>query len=80
MPAIVFSNFNSKHVIMLRPYQLGEDLQKGTIAVNVEPADHAAGSPKPGDWIALDPRNPGVQFLVPQAVFAGFYVPATAVP
>lgn len=49
----------------MRPYQPGQDM--GGISVSKE--DQAAGSPKPGDMIARNPKNHAYQWLVAKVYF-----------
>lgn len=56
----------------LRPYVEGEDLT----GVSISDPDIAAGSPKPGDMIARNPKNHSDRWLVSAAYYAeNFYPP-----
>jgi hypothetical protein len=43
--------------------------------VSISPVDHAAGSPKPGDKIARNPKNHADRWLVAAAYFADNFEP-----
>lgn len=50
----------------LRPYVDGEDLRH----VSISPEDEKAGSPKPGDMIARNPKNHDDKWLIAAEYFA----------
>lgn len=56
----------------LRPWVPGEALDKD---VTIQPQDAAAGSPKPGDMIARDPRKRDHQWLVSKEYFEANFEP-----
>lgn len=62
----VFKKYLRKQVAELRPYIEGEGL--GDVSVSAE--DRKAGSPKPGDMIARNPKNYADQWLVSAQYFA----------
>lgn len=47
--------------------------------VSVSDADKAAGSPKPGDWIARNPQNHDDKWLVAADFYAQNYAPAAQI-
>lgn len=70
---MTFQWYVSKQVpVEMRPYVLGEDLT----GVSVSQADREAGSPKPGDMIARNPRDNSDRWLVNAAWFRERYQPA----
>lgn len=70
--ADAFRKYRRTQVAELRPYILGEKLPN---KVSVSRADLAAGSPKPGDMIARNPKNHGDQWLVAAQYFADNFEP-----
>lgn len=56
----------------MRPYVAGDDMT----GVSVSEPDRAAGSPKPGDMIARNPKNRADQWLVAKAYFEANLEPA----
>ena len=48
-----YKQFRRKQVAEMRPYGHGDDLN----GVSISDADRNAGSPKPGDMIARNPKN-----------------------
>lgn len=70
-----FKQYRRKQIAELRPYEAGETLSD---LVSVSPADKDAGSPKPGDMIARNPKNHDDQWLVAAAYFADNFESAEA--
>lgn len=64
----MFKQYRRKQIAELRPYVEGEDLYTTCISISAE--DEKAGSPKPGDMIARNPKNHADQWLVAAAYFA----------
>lgn len=68
-----FKAYRRSQIAQLRPYQPGEVLSD---RVSVSAPDREAGSPKAGDMIARNPKNPDDQWLVAAAYFADNFEPA----
>jgi hypothetical protein len=66
-----FTQYRRKQIAELRPYSLGEDVS----AVSISPEDAKAGSPKPGDMIARNPKNHDDQWLVAAQYFVDNFEP-----
>lgn len=62
-----FKQYLRKQIAELRPYEPGETLSD---RVSISPADRDAGSPKPGDMIARNPKSHDDQWLVAADYFA----------
>ena len=60
-----YSRYRRTQIAELRPYIEGEDMTD----ISVSTADLKNGSPKTGDMIARNPRNPEDRWLVAQAYF-----------
>lgn len=71
-----FTQYRRKQIAELRPWKPGADMT----SVSVSPEDTKAGSPKPGDMIARNPKNHADQWLVAAAYFADNFEPLTALP
>lgn len=69
-----FVPYRRKQIAELRPYEPNEALDD---RVSVSAADREAGSPKPGDMIARNPKNHADQWLVAAQYFADNFEPAT---
>lgn len=69
----VFKKYRKKTVQEMRPYVPGETLPDW---VSVSPADRENGSPKVGDMIARNPKDPEDFWLVSEDFFKENYVPA----
>lgn len=67
-----FKPYRRKQIAELRPYVWGEAID----GVSISPEDMKAGSPKPGDMIARNPKNHADQWLVAAAYFADNFDPA----
>ncbi len=67
-----FKRYRRKQIAELRPYVPGEPLHR----VSISQADREAGSPKPGDMIARNPKNHDDQWLVAATYFAEHFEPA----
>lgn len=61
-----FKQYRRKQIAELRPYVEGEELSD---RVSISAADREAGSPKPGDMIARNPKNHADQWLVAAKYF-----------
>lgn len=61
-----FTKYRRSQVAELRPWRAGDDMTH----VSVSAPDRAAGSPKPGDMIARNPKNHADQWLVAAQYFA----------
>lgn len=68
-----FAEYRRRQIAELRPYVPGETLE----GVSVAQVDRDAGSPKPGDMIARNPKNHADQWLVAAAYFADNFEPVT---
>lgn len=66
-----FQPYRRKQIAELRPWVQGEP--KGGISISAE--DIKAGSPKPGDMIARNPKNHADQWLVAAQYFADNFEP-----
>lgn len=71
-----FSQYRRKQIAELRPYQTGEDM----IGVSISDEDRKAGSPKPGDMIARNPKNHADQWLVARQYFEDNFDPIVHTP
>lgn len=67
-----FKQYRRKQIAELRPYAPGEPMD----GISVSGEDVKAGSPKPGDMIARNPKNHADQWLVAAAYFADNFEPA----
>jgi hypothetical protein len=61
-----FKPYRRKQIAELRPWQPGDDMT----GISVSGTDIDAGSPRPGDMIARNPKNHADQWLVAAAYFA----------
>jgi hypothetical protein len=61
-----YKQYRRKQVAEMRPYQVGDDLN----CVSISDVDRNAGSPKPGDMIARNPKNYTDKWLVAAKYFA----------
>ena len=66
-----FKQYRRSQIAELRPYVPGEDMSD----ISVSLVDHEAGSPKPGDMIARNPKNHADQWLVAAKYFADNFEP-----
>jgi predicted nucleic acid-binding Zn-ribbon protein len=71
---IAFQQYRRSQIAELRPWQPGDDMTN----VSVSAEDRKAGSPKPGDMIARNPKNHADQWLVAAAYFADNFEPLAA--
>ena len=62
----MYKQYRRKQVAEMRPYQHGDDLN----GVSISDVDRNAGSPKPGDMIARNPKNHADKWLVAAKYFA----------
>ena len=60
-----YKQYRRKQVAEMRPYQDGDDLN----GVSISDVDRNAGSPKPGDMIARNPKNHADKWLVAAKYF-----------
>jgi hypothetical protein len=60
-----YKRYRRKQVAEMRPYQDGDDLN----GVSISNVDRNAGSPKPGDMIARNPKNHTDKWLVAAKYF-----------
>lgn len=67
----VFLPYRRKQIAELRPYVPGEQLTN----VSISKPDLDAGSPKPGDMIARNPKNHDDQWLVAAQYFEDNFEP-----
>lgn len=61
-----FKRYLRKSVTEIRPYEPGEDMS----GVSISNVDRQNGSPKAGDMIARNPKDPEDQWLVSALYFA----------
>lgn len=66
-----FIRYRRSQIAELRPYEPGEPMDRISVSV----PDREAGSPKPGDMIARNPKNHDDQWLVAAAYFADNFEP-----
>lgn len=66
-----FERYQRNDVAELRPYEAGDDLDR----VSVSTANREAGSPKPGDMIARNPKNHADRWLVAKQYFKDNFKP-----
>lgn len=66
-----FQKYRRSQIAELRPYEQGEDVS----SISISAPDREAGSPKPGDMIARNPKNHADQWLVAAAYFADNFEP-----
>jgi hypothetical protein len=67
-----FTKYRRSQIAELRPYEPGEVMD----GISISAPDKAAGSPKPGDMIARNPKNHEDQWLVAAQYFADNFEPA----
>ena len=68
-----WQQYRRKQIAELRPFVVGENLSWGKVSISAE--DVKAGSPKPGDMIARNPKNHDDQWLVAADYFADNFEP-----
>lgn len=68
---MTFRQYRRSQIAELRPYVPGESMR----GISISDADVSAGSPKPGDMIARNPKNHGDQWLVAAEYFADNFEP-----
>lgn len=66
-----FKQYRRKQIAELRPYVIGDNMA----AIALSPEDRKAGSPKPGDMIARNPKNYNDQWLVAAQYFMDNFEP-----
>lgn len=66
-----FTQYRRSQIAELRSWQPGEDMSQISVSI----PDREAGSPKPGDMIARNPKNPADQWLVAAQYFADNFEP-----
>ena len=67
-----FKCYRRTQIAEMRPYEAGETLPS---LVSISQADRDAGSPKPGDMIARNPKKPDDQWLVAAQYFHDNFEP-----
>jgi len=68
-----FIPYRRTQIAEMRPFILGENLDD--LNVSISSVDLEAGSPKPGDMIARNPKNHADQWLVAAQYFADNFEP-----
>jgi hypothetical protein len=63
--------YRRTNVAEMRPFQVGESLH----GVSISEEDMLNGSPRPGDMIARNPKNPHDLWLVAEAYFKQNFEP-----
>jgi hypothetical protein len=66
-----FKQYRRSQIAELRPYTKGEVMD----GISISAPDKEAGSPKPGDMIARNPKNHADQWLVAAQYFADNFEP-----
>jgi hypothetical protein len=66
-----FQQYRRSQIAELRPYEPGESIE----GISISATDKEAGSPKPGDMIARNPKYHADQWLVPAKYFADNFEP-----
>jgi hypothetical protein len=66
-----FQQYRRSQIAELRPYEPGESME----GVSISATDKEAGSPKPGDMIARNPKNHADLWLVPAKYFPDNFEP-----
>jgi hypothetical protein len=66
-----FKQYRRTQIAEMVEWQPGEDLSR----VSSSPPDKEAGSPKPGDMIARNPKNHADQWLVAKQYFSDNFEP-----
>lgn len=66
-----FKQYRRKEVAELRSWAPGDDMY----GISISPEDAKAGSPKPGDMIARNPKNHADLWLVAAKYFAENFEP-----
>lgn len=68
-----FRKYRRSQIAELRPWNPGEDLDAAKVSISAP--DREAGSPRPGDMIARNPKNHADQWLVAAKYFADNFEP-----
>lgn len=68
-----FQQYRRSQIAELRPYVPGEDMD----GISISQPDKDAGSPKPGDMIARNPKNHADKWLVAAQYFSDNFEPVT---
>lgn len=68
---LYYTHYRRKQIAHLRPWLEGDDMTR----ISVSAPDKEAGSPKQGDMIAVNPKNPDDKWLVAAAYFADNFEP-----
>lgn len=71
MGSMKFKQYRRSQIAELRPYEVGEFLDR----VSISEADKEAGSPKLGDMIARNPKNHSDMWLVAAQYFTENFEP-----
>ena len=66
-----FTQYRRKQIAELRLYEPGESME----GISISQSDKDAGSPKPGDMIARNPKNHADRWLVTAQYFADNFEP-----
>jgi hypothetical protein len=66
-----FQQYRRSQIAELRPYEPGESME----GISISATDKEAGSPKPGDMVARNPKSHADQWLVPAKYFADNFEP-----
>ncbi len=61
-----YKQYRRKQIAELRPWEPGEPME----LISISEPDKEAGSPKPGDMIARNPKNHADKWLVAAQYFA----------
>jgi hypothetical protein len=69
-----FTKYRRTQIAEMRPYEYGETLE----GVSITDHDKEAGSPKPGDMIARNPKNHRDRWLVAARYFADNFEPISS--
>ncbi len=70
-----FTQYLRKQIAELRPYKAGECMD----GISISDVDRKAGSPKPGDMIARNPKDHADQWLVARSYFEANFEPLATV-
>lgn len=70
-----FKPYRRSQIAELRPYVTGEEKDWPADYVSISATEKEAGSPKPGDMIARNPKNHDDQWLVAAQYFADNFEP-----
>jgi hypothetical protein len=68
---MTFVKYRRTQIAEMRPYAPGESMD----GISISAPDKMAGSPKPGDMIARNPKNHADQWLIAAQYFADNFEP-----